>query len=86
MAKGRKGASGLIYNGQVLRSLPVNLSKLVCKGTKSMNLQENVILKLTILRENAILKSPVAITQRGITFILSCCEDQYPKQFGILEE
>lgn len=32
MAKGRKGAFGLIYNGQVLRSLPVNLSKLVCKG------------------------------------------------------
>lgn len=22
----------MIYNGQVLRSLPVNLSKLVCKG------------------------------------------------------
>lgn len=65
----------MIYNGQVLRSLPVNLSKLVCKGTKSTNLQEN-----------GILKSPVAITQRGITFILSCCEDQYPKQFGILEE
>lgn len=74
MAKGRKGAYGLIYNGQVLRSLPVNLSKLVCQGTKSTNLQEN-----------GIIKSPVAITQRGITFILSCYEDQYPKQFDRFE-
>lgn len=47
----------MIYNGQVLRSLPVNLSKLVCKGTKSANLQENGILKLTILWENAKIKS-----------------------------
>lgn len=47
----------MIYNGQVLRSLPINLSKLVCKGTKSTNLQENVILKLTILWENAKIKS-----------------------------
>lgn len=47
----------MIYNGQVLRSLPVNLSKLVCKGTKSTNLQEKDVLKLTILWENAKIKS-----------------------------
>lgn len=47
----------MIYNGQVLRSLPVNLSKLVCQGTKSTNLQEKGVLKLTILWENAKMKS-----------------------------
>lgn len=46
----------MIYNGQVLRSLPINLSKLVCKGTKSTNLQKNIILKLTMLQENAKMK------------------------------
>lgn len=47
----------MIYNGQVLRSLPVNLSKLVCEGTKLTNLQGKGILKLTILWENAKIKS-----------------------------
>lgn len=46
----------MIYNGQVLRSLPFWLAELVCKGTKSTNLQENGILKLTILWENAKMK------------------------------